>query len=367
MRRMASFGPMRRRRKHARGLLRWPAMSGRLLVVVGIGFFVIGSTAFAAYAYDSANAERVLPGVSVEGVDVGGMTREEAVDAVGAVADRLLSEEIEIVAGEQSWSITPAELRATADVEAKVDEALAVSERYSWPVRAFRRLFGQEVEERLPLEISPHQARTERFVDTIEEAVSVSPRDAVIELADEQLKVRRPREGVKLRAGRAVRDITRSIASPGGDVVDLRVKTVPPLVTGEDLGQTIAVRISENRLYLYDGLDLVKTYPVATGLGGYPTPRGEWKIINKVANPTWVNPAPNGWGKDLPRTIGPGPGNPLGTHALYLNAPGIRIHGTYASYSIGTYASHGCIRMYISDSQELFDIVEIDTPVLIYY
>jgi L,D-transpeptidase ErfK/SrfK len=63
--------------------------------------------------------------------------------------------------------------------------------------------------------------------------------------------------------------------------------------------------------------------------------------------------------------IPPGPGNPLGTRALYLDAPGIRIHGTYSDESIGTYASHGCIRMHISDSEELFGIVPIGTTVLI--
>jgi len=63
--------------------------------------------------------------------------------------------------------------------------------------------------------------------------------------------------------------------------------------------------------------------------------------------------------------IAPGPGNPLGTRAIYLNAPGIRIHGTYSSSSIGTYASHGCIRMYIADSEELFDLVDTGTRVII--
>jgi lipoprotein-anchoring transpeptidase ErfK/SrfK len=55
----------------------------------------------------------------------------------------------------------------------------------------------------------------------------------------------------------------------------------------------------------------------------------------------------------------------LGTRALNLDAPGIRIHGTYADSSIGTYASHGCIRMHIWDSEELFDLVDVGTPVII--
>jgi L,D-transpeptidase ErfK/SrfK len=67
----------------------------------------------------------------------------------------------------------------------------------------------------------------------------------------------------------------------------------------------------------------------------------------------------------MPATIPPGPGNPLGTRAMYLNAPGIRIHGEYDAGSIGTYASHGCIRMLVKDSEQLYSIVPIGTHVLI--
>jgi len=90
-------------------------------------------------------------------------------------------------------------------------------------------------------------------------------------------------------------------------------------------------------------------------------------IINKRVNPTWYNPAKDTWGKNEPDFIPPGPNNPLGTRALDLDAPGIRIHGTYADSSIGTYASHGCIRMYIPDSEDLFDRVVVGTLVIIAY
>jgi L,D-transpeptidase ErfK/SrfK len=68
----------------------------------------------------------------------------------------------------------------------------------------------------------------------------------------------------------------------------------------------------------------------------------------------------------MPASIPPGPGNPLGTRAMSLNASGILIHGTYASYSVGTYASHGCIRMLLSDVEALYPQVPVGTPVLIH-
>src|SRR5206468_5666796 len=122
---------------------------------------------------------------------------------------------------------------------------------------------------------------------------------------------------------------------------------------------------SKNMLYLYDGFRVIRSYPVATAKQGFLTPDGAWQVIAKVENPTWHNPDPTGWGAGEPLVIPPGPSNPLGTRALYLNAPGIRIHGTYDTGSIGTYASHGCIRMAIADSEDLYPRVSIGSTVLI--
>jgi L,D-transpeptidase ErfK/SrfK len=87
--------------------------------------------------------------------------------------------------------------------------------------------------------------------------------------------------------------------------------------------------------------------------------------VDKQENPTWTNPAPTTWGAGLPASIPPEPGNPLGTRALYLNAPGIRIHGTYDVASVGTNASHGCIRMLMADIEALYPLVPIGTPVYV--
>jgi len=125
------------------------------------------------------------------------------------------------------------------------------------------------------------------------------------------------------------------------------------------------VNESTNTLQLYDGFKVIRRYQVATAMPGFVTPPGTWEVVNKVENPTWYNPAPTTWGAGEPLTIPPGPGNPLGTRALYLNAPGIRIHGTPSDSSIGHYASHGCIRMHITDSEALYPLVPVGTPVFI--
>jgi lipoprotein-anchoring transpeptidase ErfK/SrfK len=118
-------------------------------------------------------------------------------------------------------------------------------------------------------------------------------------------------------------------------------------------------------LLLYKGGKVAKVYRVAVGMSKYPTPRGHFRIVGKRKNPTWHNPGTE-WAKDMPKFIPPGPGNPLGTRALNLSAPGIRIHGTYNTGSIGRAASHGCVRMFIKDAEELYKLVSIGTPVHIY-
>jgi lipoprotein-anchoring transpeptidase ErfK/SrfK len=192
--------------------------------------------------------------------------------------------------------------------------------------------------------------------------VAVEPLDASVDYEDGQLVLQRPRIGWSLPVPDAKRTLREAILG-GAASVDLHLNRVKPEVTKEDLGYTIVVDLSELRLHLYSGLREVRTYPVAAGQPAYPTPMGEWHVVDKVENPSWINPDPQGWGASLPASIPPGPGNPLGTRALYLDAPGIRIHGTSASYSIGTYASHGCIRMYMDDVEQLFGIVPVGTTV----
>jgi hypothetical protein len=321
-----------------------------------------GGTAFAAYRYDAATSDRLMPGVSIAGIDVGEMSREEAVAAVDGRVQAELGRPIEVRVRGQVWHTTPGELGMTADAGPLVDRALALNESYSWPERVFRRLFNRPIGQAANVRFRPDPADIRAFVEDVSGSAAVEPLDASVDYVDGGLVLQRPRIGWSLSVPEAKRTLRDAIMS-GSTSVDLRLDRVEPQVTKEDLGYTIVVDLSELRLHLYDGLREARTYPVAAGQPAYPTPTGEWHVVDKVENPSWTNPDPQGWGAGLPATIAPGPGNPLGTRALYLDAPGIRIHGTSASYSIGTYASHGCIRMYMADVEQLFGIVPVGTTV----
>jgi hypothetical protein len=320
-----------------------------------------GSSSASASTSTSA---RILPGVFVGGVDLGGMTRDEAVSTLTGAATRILQRPIEVHAGDL-WMPTSAQtLGARVDFQESLNQALAVGDSLTWTERLFHRVTGTPVDRSFDLAVTYDNAAVKSFVRTLADTVDSAPRDAVLDWVDGALVKQHARAGAGLDLGPATKAIRRAVRG-GLTIADVPVRRIDPAVTGADLGKTIIVRISQNELYLYDGVKLVKTYSVATAAPGYTTPLGHWTIVLKRKDPTWVNPALDTWGADEPPIIPPGPGNPLGTRALNLDAPGIRIHGTYADSSIGTYASHGCIRMHIWDSEELFDLVGVGTPVII--
>jgi lipoprotein-anchoring transpeptidase ErfK/SrfK len=306
-----------------------------------------------------------MPGVRVAGLDVGGMTGPEIERALAPRVAEILGRRITVRVGARTWTRTAESLGVRVDLEGAVSRALAVGNDLGWADRALRRLLDRPVAASIDLAVSYRAGPVRRLAGLVAERTEVAPRDASLDFVDGHLVVHRSRPGRTLDPARVRRAIRAAVRGEGDEVV-LTPRKVRPAVTERDLGPTIVVRVSELRLYLYRGTRLVRSYPVATGqLGRYPTPLGHWRVVGKRVNPTWVNPAPDGWGASLPRVIPPGPGNPLGTRALDLDAQGIRIHGTYDRASIGTHASHGCIRMLIPDSEELFDLVEVGTPVIV--
>lgn len=123
----------------------------------------------------------------------------------------------------------------------------------------------------------------------------------------------------------------------------------------------IVVRLNRRTLTLYRDGKAVKTYPIAVGMPAYPTPIGTFKIVNKQMNPTWTPPE-SPWAAGL-GPIPAGPGNPLGTRWIGTSATAVGIHGTYADWSIGSAASHGCLRMHIPDVEALYELVSVGMPV----
>jgi L,D-transpeptidase ErfK/SrfK len=150
---------------------------------------------------------------------------------------------------------------------------------------------------------------------------------------------------------------------PTGKKITIPTSWVLPAVDKKG----IVINIPELRLYLFfNDIQMVKTYPIGLGVLDAPTPFGSFTIAEKTKNPTWI--IPPSLQEEYGRTsIPPGSENPLGEYRLRLSRHDYGIHGTNAPWGIGRLVSHGCIRLYPEDIEELFSIVELGTPVEIIY
>jgi lipoprotein-anchoring transpeptidase ErfK/SrfK len=346
--------------KRPAGLSGWQ----RITAVVVLAVVLLAAMSVAATARVSASSGRVLAGVTVGGVDVGGMTRAEAVAAVKATTEPKLRRGVFVVGGGKRWPVTPAGLGHGAGVEQAVDQALTGPE-LTWYADYWHRLTNKPVTHTVDVPLAEDNAKVAGFVRALAPKLAVAPTNASIKLVDGKVVKQKAKNGRVLDVKASTRALAKGLRGTSGRI-KLVTRPVAPKISNDKLGKTIEVNLASNRLTFYDGLKVRKVYRVATGQPSFPTPQGTWEVVYKRVNPTWTNPAPDGWGKDMPKSIPPGPGNPLGTRAMSLNASGILIHGTYASYSIGSYASHGCIRMLLSDVEALYPQVPMGTPVLIH-
>jgi lipoprotein-anchoring transpeptidase ErfK/SrfK len=174
--------------------------------------------------------------------------------------------------------------------------------------------------------------------------------------------VTKDRSGRSLMRGALARRVIAAFATNSRLPVRVHTAAVAPEVAADAFSGVIVINRAINRLYLYDGARLRRSFPVATGQAIYPTPRGDFHIVVKWKNPWWYPPVASDWAKGL-QPVPPGPANPLGTRWMGISAPGVGIHGTDAPSSIGYSASHGCVRMQVPDAEWLFNQVDIGTPV----
>jgi L,D-transpeptidase ErfK/SrfK len=139
----------------------------------------------------------------------------------------------------------------------------------------------------------------------------------------------------------------------------------------------IVISLAEHRLYFYPRpqsgeLASVITFPISVGKMDWKTPLGVTHIVEKRIKPTWYPPESvrrehEAEGRHLPKAVPPGPDNPLGEHAMRLDIPGgaYLIHSTNRPAGVGMEITHGCIRMYPEDIEQLFRMVPLGTLVRI--
>jgi lipoprotein-anchoring transpeptidase ErfK/SrfK len=280
--------------------------------------------------------------VTIAGVAVGGMTGAEATTAVQAEFAKPLT----IRHKTRSWRVWPSRFRARANVEPAVERALAAE-----PGTAVR------------LVVTWNANRVHSYVELLDSLLSRKPRNSQLLLRSLRPYLTPARPGLEVLNLRMRIAVTRAIQYTKRTPIALPANVIRPEVTRANYGPIIVIRRGSRKLYLYRNMSLVRRFAVAVGTLSHPTPIGRFRVITKERNPTW-DPPNSPWAEGL-GPIPPGPGNPLGTRWIGTSAPAIGIHGTPQPWTVGTAASHGCIRMYMREVEWLFERVRVGTPVFI--
>ena len=292
---------------------------------------------------DAAPPVLVPAGVTVAGVPVGEMSNEQAQAALRPA----FAAPVRLVYGDSAWKLRLSRFGGEVAIAQGVQDAL-------------------EADPGTSVELTPevNQEAVKEFVRALDKRVAVPARDAeLIGLRGLVPRYRGEQAGVRVLRGLAAQRITRALQVPSVRAIRVPVKAVEPARTLANFGPVVVIRRGVNELRVYERTRMIRRFGVATGQAVYPTPTGTFTIVDKQLHPWWL-PPDSDWARGL-EPVPPGPGNPLGTRWMGLSAPGVGIHGTPDDASIGYSASHGCIRMHISDAEWVFQRVKLGTPVVI--
>lgn len=321
-------------------------------------------------AYDSSRKDDIARGISVGGVDVGGLSAAEA----RARLDRRLVEPLQrgvvVEWRGRSFRLSGERARVDADTPGMVRKAVARSREGTFLGRGLRDLFGGEVDAPdIRARLSYSKAAVARLVRQVKRALDRPAKDARLDPSPVVLTM------VPGRRGRAVesRVLQKKVVSAllrRGDVGVIHptfIVTEPKVTTDQLASQYpwyITIDRGSFKLRLFRRLELLETYGIAVGQAGYESPPGLHRILDKQVNPAWNVPNKPWAGSLAGRVIPPGdPQNPLKARWMAYALGGYGIHGTDQEWSIGRRASRGCIRMRVRDVTELYDKVPLNTPV----
>jgi lipoprotein-anchoring transpeptidase ErfK/SrfK len=341
----------------------------RVLVVflLAVALSAVGSLAWA----DRRSAERLADGVRVAGVEVGGLTNDEAMERVWQSLRPQAMRDIRVTAAGQSHVLTAEQAGVRLRLPSAVRRAYTVSRRGTFLTRGWRQLTGSALDHEVSAQPVASRRAVHRFVEEIAEALHRPAQDARLSIRVDRVAISRERAGRRLAEPQALeRAIMRALVEPGASrAVAAKVQRIPPKITRDDLRRqtpvVVTVSRSGRRARVFRHGELQASYRVAVGQPGHPTPLGRFAVQTMQKNPVWQVPNSD-WAGDLAgKTIPAGdPRNPL--IARWIGFDGaVGFHGTESLDSLGRAASRGCVRLSRKDVVSLFEQVRVGTPVLV--
>lgn len=320
---------------------------------------VAALAAAAPAAAPAAKKQQVDPtnvpaGVTAGGVDLSGLTLAAAQAKLDATVGPKVGADLVLGAAGKPWT-----LKAT-DAKLSFDSLTTAK-------RAIRAKAPGDV----GLKLSHSKLAVRAWVKGIAGKVAKASRDATVRITLTHIYRKRAAHGRALDRAQVEKDVNAALDDGvnAPRTLHTKLKKTSPAVNANDLARKyntiITVDKSHFKLRLFKGLKFKKSYMVAVGQPAYPTPSGLFAIQNKQVDPVWSVPN-SPWAGELQGTTveGGSAANPLKSRWMGI-VNGVGIHGTGEDYSIGSAASHGCIRMHVPDVKDLFSRTPVGTPVLI--
>jgi lipoprotein-anchoring transpeptidase ErfK/SrfK len=301
-------------------------------------------------------------------MDVGDMKVDQARRLVAQRLKEPLEQPVAVVRAKRRFNLSAEDAGVKADIRGMVDEALERSRDGSIFSRVARDITGGEENAQVPARVSYDEQAVADLVKRVEKGLNRPARDA--EVLFPSLERVKAKKGLKVKPAVLEQRLAQALTVPGAERrVRAPARVLRPKVTEDELADKYQTLLIADRasfqLRFYKRLNLVRSYTIAVGAVGFDTPAGMYHIQNKAVDPAWSVPNSD-WAGELAGTVVPGgvPENPLKERWLGIY-DGAGIHGTDQTYSLGTAASHGCIRMSIPDVIELYDQVPVGAPIYI--
>ena len=299
---------------------------------------------------DPAN---VPTGVSAGGIDLSGLTLEEATARLGTGLSARFARPVQLGVAGRLFELEPEDAKFVFD-----------------PLVTAKRALRAKVPGRVPLAISFSKLSIRSWLAGVNAKLARPARNARLKIGLRKMSIRATKHGRALDRKGAEKAIVAALADEAAPrALRSRLVKVRPRVTITSLrrqyGTVITIDKAQFKLRVFKRLKFSKSYGIAYGQPAYPTPNGRFRIQNKQVNPTWSVPN-SPWAGELAGTTvqGGSAANPLKARWMGI-ANGVGIHGTGQEYSIGSRASHGCIRMRVRDVIDLYPRIPVGTTVLI--
>jgi lipoprotein-anchoring transpeptidase ErfK/SrfK len=338
-----------------------------IVLAAVVAFLILGTVG--VYAYDKSRDDTVAKGIKAGGIDIGGMSKSKARQTLDDELTARLNQPLFVSFHHRRFKLAPQTAGVRIDVDGMVKQALDKSRKGNILTRAVRSITGGKLNQEVPVELSYDQTKVSAFVSHVEKGVNRPAQDAKVSYSSSGISKVASKKGYQVQDAKFRADVQAALRTPSGDrTVTPVVSVTKPKVTSRQLASKypaiIVVCRSCFTLRFYKHLKLAHSYPIAVGQQGLETPAGLYDVQDKQVDPSWHVPNSAWAGSLAGRTIPPGPQDPLKARWMGFNG-GAGIHGTAEVGSLGSAASHGCIRMAVPDVIQLYSQVSVGDPVYI--